>query len=163
MEQSDFKQLVREIIRNSEADNWDDARLEWECIYHKNNTVGKCICGHPLNNLYYIRNKTNYIELIVGSTCVLKFDTIEMSGYVKKVHKLLREEKSYNKLKEAQIQNNIPPSIRKDFIKKRLTKGVINKIEYDFYMQIWLLKTLSEKQSKWKESINNKLLNSIQK
>lgn len=172
IEQSNYKNLIEEVVGNSTTFTWEEAKLEWYCSNSSLNQEGKCICGHPLRNLYYITNRLNKKVLIVGSTCVKKFDKADMTKYVEGVEKEVRvkkatakkklnEEAKYELLKKKQTENNIPLSIRKEFLEKRFKLGVINDFEFNFYNQIWSFEALSVKQTTLKSKINDKLLKGV--
>lgn len=172
MEKSNFKKLIVELIENSIADNWSEASLEWEFSRSIQNTKGNCLCGHKLHNLYYIVNINNNKELIVGSSCVKKFenntlkqaiDTIERDELRKRKEAKIAKANidKYEKLKSSQIEVGTPPSIRKEFLLKRFTSNVISEFEYNFYMNIWNFVELSNKQLLLKQKINTKLLATV--
>ena len=169
MEKSNFKKLIISIIENSIADNWKEASLEWKLSHTIQNTSGNCICGHKLHNLYYIVNINNNKELIVGSSCVKKFENNALKCVVANIEReeLLKRKEAkarlakYEKLKALQIESGTPPSIRKEFLLKRFNNNIINKFEYDFYINIWNFIKLSNKQLLLKQKINNKLLATV--
>lgn len=71
---SKFK-LTSGIIALSSADNWDEAKLEWELkdVYHEE-VPDECMCGHfPINEICVLQSKVNGHETIVGNVCVKKF------------------------------------------------------------------------------------------
>lgn len=172
MEKSDYKKLVVELIDNSTTDNWEEASLEWYFSHCIESSNGTCLCGHKLHNLYYIVNSINSKELIVGSSCVKKFENQELRLAVASVEREILEKRKeakrlesiankYEKLKSTQINNGVPPSIRKEFISNRFSMNIINQFEFDFYSQVWSFTSLSDKQIALKEKINKKLLASI--
>jgi hypothetical protein len=155
-ENSNIKNLVLEILKNSIAESWEEAKLEWKCVGVIENTSGQCICGHLLNNLYFIQNNNNEKRLIVGSSCVKKFGTKQMIDYVKNAEKL---RKDYEKLIEKQKENKIPLSVRKPFLDKLFNLNIINRYEYKFYTNIYTDLDLTEKQFNFKKQLNQKMLN----
>ena len=59
----------------SEAENWDEAKLEWslDSIYFSQE-AGRCLCGHmPIKEHCVLLNCHNGNEVIVGNVCVKKF------------------------------------------------------------------------------------------
>jgi len=67
--------LKPEIIHLSVANNWSEARLEWELknIYIEDEPM-TCLCRHhPIIEICEIRNTKNKNEAIVGNCCVKKF------------------------------------------------------------------------------------------
>ena len=166
-EKSNRFKLIQEVVDNSVNKEWDKAKLEWECTHQVKNTKGNCVCGHPLMNLYFITNKLNKNSLIVGSSCVRKFDNTGMNTFLDNIIKEQKEQdklkKQYQLLKQKQANNNIPVSVRKEFLEKKRNEHVINEFEYKFYLDIWDRCTLTEKQLNFKDRLNTRLLNSINK
>ncbi len=160
-ETSNIKKLKDSVLKVSNSKDWDEAKMEWKCIYVKTNEDGVCACGHALNNLYYIQNKITSSTLIVGSTCVNKFKDKEMDAIVKrtndKIKRAVKDAKYYQELMDSQLDNNIPISLPKNEIESGFTSGALNDFEYNFYMNIWSFRNLSEKQSVIKNKINSKL------
>ncbi len=161
-ESSNFKKLLEQVLNNSTSNIWEEAKTEWKCIGVVEGDGNECICGHFIINECYIQNKKTQKTLIVGSSCVKKFNEKEMTNYIKQEEKrrkeIKKEKLQYEYLKERQQKNNIPLSIKLPYLEKRL--HLLNQFEYDFYMQVYYFDTLSYKQIKLKESINRKLLNS---
>jgi hypothetical protein len=159
-ESSNFKKLLEQVLSNSTSDTWEEAKLEWKCVGVKEGDGNECLCGHFIINEYFIQNKKSNKTLVVGSSCVKKFNVKEMTDYVKQEEKrkkqLKKQQQEYDNLKYRQAKNKIPLSIKQNYINKRL--HLLNQTEYDFYMQIYYKDTLTYKQIKFKESINRKLL-----
>jgi hypothetical protein len=73
--------LPESIIAMSEADNWDEAKLEWSLSYieyAEDSEVAEgaysCLCGKEhLRELCYIVNKYNGKKALVGNKCIKKF------------------------------------------------------------------------------------------
>lgn len=68
-------QLFREIIALSVADNWEEAKREWELIdIYREDEPLTCLCGHtPIIEICFLRNHHNGNNAIVGNICVNKF------------------------------------------------------------------------------------------
>ena len=67
--------LSAEIVAQSEAQAWDEAKLEWKLdhIYWEEEP-DTCLCGHyPINELCILRNAKNGNTALVGNCCVKKF------------------------------------------------------------------------------------------
>jgi hypothetical protein len=78
-EVGDRFQLFKEIIARSIADNWEEAKREWELveIYREDEPL-TCLCGHtPIIEICVLRNRLNSGTAIVGNVCVNKFLGIE--------------------------------------------------------------------------------------
>jgi hypothetical protein len=73
--------LFKEIIERSQADTWEEAKLEWKLDHinfasDEDVVLGtyRCLCGHsPLKELCYIFNASSAITAMVGNCCVKKF------------------------------------------------------------------------------------------
>lgn len=75
--------LINAVINNSNANNWDDAVLEWDiadCIEDETCSES-CVCGkYGLRYLYTIVNDRNGNALHpIGSCCILKFNRIDLN------------------------------------------------------------------------------------
>ncbi|HBL35081.1 MAG TPA: hypothetical protein DDZ96_14915 [Porphyromonadaceae bacterium] len=140
-------QLTQKIIELSESDYWETARREWvfEMIYVSEEPQ-TCLCGHfPIINICVIRNTKNENNTEVGNCCINKFLGINDGN------KILP---SINRLKE-----DLSKSMSLESLDYLYDKNVISQKEYDFYSDIQRKRNLSLKQSSFKESINEKLLN----
>jgi len=172
-EQSNIGALVQAILSNSEADNWAEAKLEWKCVDVVLNKPSVCECGQHIHNQYIIENMLTYNVLVVGSTCVKKFENQSMTEFVTLQEKLARtkrtaktrEEKKarkreeiYQLLKKRQVERGIPVSARRAYIQKMFDRGVFNDFEFRFYSNIWALTKLTEKQFVLKDKLNSKIL-----
>src|SRR5689334_18258422 len=89
--------LFDEITKLSDADNWHDAKAEWdlECVEDVRGDddedadqveYGTCLCGHhPIRYLCHMTNRLNANRAIVGNKCVEKFigidPTLILDGY----------------------------------------------------------------------------------
>ena len=145
------------IKRESIAHSYEDSILEW---FYNGSTegIGKCICGQSLCNLHFIKNRFNKKILIVGSTCVGNLGNARLETELRAAVAKLEV---YKQLKKTQDKNNIPVSVRREFINKRQSLGVITEFEYNFYLDIYDKVQLSDKQRNLKEKINKKMLDSV--
>lgn len=68
--------LINAVIDNSNANNWDDAVLEWDIVdcIEDETCSESCVCGkYGLRYLYTIVNDRNGNALHpIGSCCILK-------------------------------------------------------------------------------------------
>lgn len=80
------KQLRRVIVKNSVADNWEEAVKEWQPIdlTYDPEVDSTCVCGHPnLFYLYTIKNMKNGKELFpIGSSCIQRFKRKELTSKI---------------------------------------------------------------------------------
>lgn len=73
--------LFEEITKRSQADNWEEAHLEWHLDHivianDEDVVLGTytCLCGHnPLKELCFIKNDITDNMVMVGNCCVKKF------------------------------------------------------------------------------------------
>lgn len=137
--------LREEIIAMSQADNFEEAKLEWilERVYKG---LGVCLCGHsPILNLCVLRNTKNNEKTIVGSSCVQKFIGINTEQLFKSYQLIVKDIESYLDLA---------------FIDYLFKHDVINKWEYEFLKSTFRKKFewLSEKQRTKRIQINKKVI-----
>ena len=88
-----FDQLVREVVKQSESNNWDEAKTEWNIVNLMEDKTEKsqCICGQPnLRYLYTIKNVKNGNTLFpIGSQCINQFKQDDLNNDVTTYRKLL--------------------------------------------------------------------------
>lgn len=138
-------ELPSEIIQLSEAEHWDEARLEWDFVWcEKQDDPDNCLCGHEIFNICTIRNRLNRNEATVGVCCVLKFRG-ERADLILKAHK--------------KIESDIRRALNPEAIDHAERLGWISKREKDFYFDTWRKKKLSESQIAWRVAINRRVLN----
>ena len=138
--------LTNEIVANSEATTWDQAKLEW--FLDDINFLEEpesCICGHyPIIEECTIKNSRTGKSLVVGNQCVNKFlnnlDSAKLFQAIKKV------------------RQDITKSFNPVMIDYALKKGWINDWEKNFYIDTWRKRNLSNKQSTIRIRINNKIV-----
>jgi hypothetical protein len=65
-------QLTTEIVARSRANNWDQAKLEWELHeVYRVKEPRTCLCGHtPIIQVCNLQNKVTGATAIVGNHCV---------------------------------------------------------------------------------------------
>ena len=72
-----FEQLVREVVKQSKSNNWDEAKTEWNIVnlIEDKTAESQCICGQPnLRSLYTIKNvKKGNTLFPIGSQCINQF------------------------------------------------------------------------------------------
>lgn len=61
------------IVKNSIADNYDEAVKEWAYYGESFKEDGQCCCGHKIIDNRIVRNIVNKNSLIVGNCCINKF------------------------------------------------------------------------------------------
>jgi len=70
-----FQMELRKLSVNSNA-LWDNVIAEWyvEKSHQEIEVDQECICTTPIKNLFYIRNKLNKKETIIGCECVKRWN-----------------------------------------------------------------------------------------
>ncbi|TQV77345.1 hypothetical protein FLL45_05215 [Aliikangiella marina] len=137
---SEYK-LSSEIIKLSEAELWDTAKLEWklEEVY-ESETPDTCLCGHfPIIEICVLSNKFNGNTAIVGNCCVKKF-----LG--------LPSDKIFQAIKRVRKDNE--KSLNSEAISYAFDKGWLNDWEKKFYINIMRKRNLTSKQKIKKIQIN---------
>lgn len=88
---SNFKELVKHVLKNSVSSDFKTACLEWEITDELINDScgGVCVCGKcGLKFLFEIKNRhNNNILYPIGSECILKFESKELSRDLEKLLK----------------------------------------------------------------------------
>ncbi len=140
---SEYK-LTEEIIRLSESNIWDTAKLEWKL--HEVYTVDNpqtCLCGHfPIIEICVLENSRNSEKAVVGNCCVKKF-----LG--------LSSDKIFQAIKRVRKDNQ--KSLNAEAIDYAFQKDWINEWEKKFYFDIMRKRILSTKQLSKKIQINEKM------
>lgn len=137
--------LIKEIIKLSEANIWDEAKVEWTLSkVHEVDEPQTCLCGHsPIIEICLLRNKYNGNVAEVGNCCVKKFIGLcsdKIFGAVKRVRK--DREKSLN------IET----------IEHAFEVGCIDDWERNFYVDVMRKRILTTKQRQKKIEINEKMI-----
>ncbi len=139
-------QLFQGIIELSTAKFWDAAKLEWKISdIEMSDEWQTCLCGqYPIRELCHLINTSNGNSTTVGNCCVKKF----------------MPDLSSNKLFTAfkRVRKNIEKSLNSEFIQLAFERNWIDQLSRDFYLNIMRKTKLSEKQRKWKVSINEKIV-----
>ncbi len=70
-----FRQLSKEILAKSRAEDWETARKEWALVdIIEADEPEACLCGHyPIMEICEIRNRVTGITTEVGNVCVKRF------------------------------------------------------------------------------------------
>ena len=75
MSNHNFNFLATQIIAMSKADNWHDAKSEWNVsTIYRATASSECLCTHsPIKEICVIENPLTGHEAEVGNVCVKKF------------------------------------------------------------------------------------------
>jgi hypothetical protein len=140
-------QLTTELLKQSKASNWDEAKLEWELAnIVRVEDAETCLCGHfPIIEVCTIHNKETGEDARVGNYCVKKF--IDKSDKIfRSVMKVIKDSKK---------------SVNSETLDLSVKNKWISGKEHKFYMDIMRRRSLSSKQKDWKMAINNKIVSRI--
>ena len=145
---SEYK-LTAELLKLSQSQKWDEAKLEWELIdIERVEEPEECLCGHyPILEICTIKNIKTNKESRVGNCCVNKFNN--------KSDKIFRS--------VAKIRKDIEKSVNAETLALAIKNRWISDKDYKFYMDILRKRNLSDKQMTWKKSINQKIGNKVNK
>ncbi|ELZ4711010.1 transcriptional regulator, partial [Enterococcus faecalis] len=110
------ERLLKKVLDNSEANNWDSAVLEWDITAwdEDDEQETSCLCGKEnLKYLFTITNRENGNELEpIGSQCIKKFEREDLNEETAIFEKLF-------KLKTALSENNYI-GLSSDFFSRKL-------------------------------------------
>jgi hypothetical protein len=138
-------QLFREIIARSVAQNWEEAKREWDLvdIYREDEPL-ECLCGHtPIIEICVLRNRRNGNDAIVGNVCVNKFLGIESNLIFEGLRRIAEDPgKGLNAAATLYA----------------FEKKWINKWEKNFSLDTNKKRNLSEKQQAKRDQINRRVL-----
>lgn len=145
--ESYIAKFVKPIIEMSKADNWGDARKEWELVRIWEQPDGECLCGHWIKDHCEIINTNTGHTVIVGNCCVTKFD--EKLDCTKEFASIKR------------VKEDPKKSLKPKIINQCCDRGVIDEWQKNFYLSIARKRNLTEKQRFQKTKINRIILESI--
>lgn len=75
-----FETLQAEIIEQSQADNWMEAKAEWRLQYIYTEPNGICLCTHhPITDHCVIKNWKNNKLTTVGNVCIKQFNSSHLT------------------------------------------------------------------------------------
>ncbi|WP_051931188.1 hypothetical protein [Gillisia sp. Hel_I_29] len=138
--------LTDEIIKLSESDLWNSAKMEWNFEYaYQSEDLQTCLCGHyPIKNICVIENTINKNSTEVGNCCVNKFLGIEEGN------------KIFVSIKRLKIdpEKSMSPEVLDYLFRKK----VITDFENKFYSDTIRKRKMSSKQLEIRKRINKKLI-----
>mmetsp|Transcript_33820 Transcript_33820/g.39766 ORF Transcript_33820/g.39766 Transcript_33820/m.39766 type:complete len:212 (-) Transcript_33820:129-764(-) len=143
--------LLREaIIQNSESNQYDIARLEWD--YDRvevDDEYTVCECGVRILERCYVKNRINANELLIGNICIKNFINQDIGDCASKISN------SLNKIKKNPITRARMPYLIDDALKR----GRISDWDERFLISLQgTRKELSVRQMDKLGEINNKML-----
>lgn len=142
--------LAKEIIKLSDNSTWHLAKLEWslEQVYFADEPE-TCLCSHfPIIEICVIKNKNNKKEAIVGNCCVKKFLGLPSNDIFSSMKK---------------IKKDVEKSVNSATLRYAFEKNWINSWEFEFYSDIFRKRNLTDKQTRKKKQINQRILKNMSK
>jgi hypothetical protein len=138
--------LTNEIIKLSDSEFWNNAKLEWNFEYaYQSEEMQTCLCGHyPIKNICVIKNKKNENETEVGNCCINKFLGIDKGN------------KIFDSIKR--LKDDLSKSLSAEVLEYLNDKKVITPFEYSFYSDTLRKRNFTTKQLEIRERINQKFL-----
>lgn len=147
--------LPEELVALSEGTTYPKVLEEWELSYIEDLERGEesetCLCHHhPIREVCHITNHENGNTAIVGNCCVTRFET---NTVFEGTHLIFEALKRIQKDREA--------SANEQLIKYAFKQEILSRKDYDFYMDIWRKRSLSDAQLRWKVQLNERIVQSI--
>jgi len=151
---TNWYKLKEKLLSLSNSNDWSSAENEWilDHIYYieKWETYETCSCGHyPIQEVCVIINSENNNTTIVWNVCIKKFiDQIDSWNLFDWLKRISRDLSSW-------------PS--KELIEYSFLKWHITEYEYNFCKSRFGKQNFYWKQMKFRQTINQKILDKIQK
>lgn len=141
-------QLTTEILKLSQSQKWDEAKLEWKLLnIYKEDEPFTCLCGHnPIIEICILKNIKNGNEAVVGNVCVKKF-----LG--------LPSDKIFNAI--TKISEDIHNALNPEAIVHAFEQGWIDDWKKNFYLDTWRKRKLTQPQMAKRIEINKKVLRNV--
>ena len=140
-----FEKLKLEICRLSVSNEFMLAKKEWAFIGAEIvEDWDSCLCGQPIKELCYIRNRVNGKIVYVGNLCVNRFIGINSKAIFDGLKRIIK---------------NPGANSNKDVIWYAYKSNVITDRECDFLTDMLHKRILSIKQAAWKRAIHAKIIN----
>lgn len=146
-----INKLKSGIINLSVNKDWENAKQEWYFTHidylDNDEDFEKCVCGHEIRELCFIKNKITRQEVFIGNICIKQFINVDIDNLV------------FVGLKK--IKDDIYSNANKALIDYAYEQGYIYPREVDFLENTVRKRNLTAKQLEWKIKINNRILNRI--
>lgn len=145
IETCDVFKLAQEIVYLSEADNWDEAKVEWDLDFvFVSEVLGTCLCGHtPIREFCVLVNEKNGNEAIVGNICVKKFLGLPSDKLFSAFHR---------------ITGDLTRSLNVEPIEYAYSKNWINNWSYEFSLNTMRKRKLYPRQLAKRIEVNRAVL-----
>jgi hypothetical protein len=142
-----FEKFKAEILKFSNANEWLEAKPEWElhAVYDDPAPDRACECGHtPINQICIIKNLDNGNQAEVGNVCVHNF----MQLASRRVFAVLKRVR-------AEVTKSLNPRSLELFVRR----GAISASEMADYLIYWRRRSnMTDEQRAQKLEINERIL-----
>jgi hypothetical protein len=139
--------LIPRLVGLSVADNWDAATNEWDLYRVYDRPGSTCLCGkRNIRYMSVLRNVLNSTEVEVGSCCVVTITEHRPDLIHAGVERI-----------QADVQASVNAQTL-DFYASRVN---MDEVAVKFYKQVMRKRTLTEKQLRWKRSLNCRILDYV--
>lgn len=141
-----FQKFVAAILKLSDAEEWLEAKPEWELhAVYNDPSERSCECGHqPINQICIIKNRDNGNEAEVGNVCIHNF----MQLASRRIFAVLRRVRT-------ELTKSLNPASLDLFVRR----GAITQAEADDYKEYWRRRTnMTDEQRAQKHEINQRVL-----
>ena len=79
-----YKKFKDEIMRIDGSDTYKEAIDEFDLMHKMREGKAKCLCGKPIEKMYFIMHLPTNVEYIVGCECIKKINT-EYKGKISSI------------------------------------------------------------------------------
>jgi len=148
MEKSNQYKLTQGIIELSNANTWDEAKLEWDLVeIYRQEEPDTCLCGHhPIIEICILKNRVNETCTVVGNVCVKKFMGLPSDKIFQAVRRIGKDETK---------------ALNAEAIQHAHERGWINDWERSFCFNTMRKRNLTPKQKSKRAEINQLVLANI--
>ena len=139
--------LRHELLSMSQSEEWETAKTEWQlhdCFW--NNSYGRCLCGHDINERCVITNTVTDRAATVGNCCVKQF-----LG-----HLTSTSDAVFASLKRVHLDDN--KSLHPDLVDLAESLGDIAPWAAELYKKLIRKRVLSHKQLAFRVRQNRRIL-----
>jgi hypothetical protein len=144
--------LPERITALSVVQQYPEALGEWTLVeVNKVDDVDRCLCSHPIHEIYVIRNLKNNNAAQVGSCCIKKF--AEQSEAFVGMHTVAKC--------VERIKQDASKAPNTGLIEQAARSGMLTPWEVQFLTDTKAKRALTAKQEVTRNRINNKLISSI--
>lgn len=146
--------LPDELVALSIGRAYPGVLSEWRLSYIEKLEDGEdsetCLCHHhPIREVCHIENRENGNAAIVGNCCVKKFEDEDNQAF-RGTHKIFD---SFNR-----IVRDRNASANEELIQYAYDQQVLHKEEYDFYIDIWRKRDISDLSLERKRQLNEVII-----